>query len=159
MQAKLFSGIMYAQDTVLQQALEKLQEKFGPIVTKSEIFDFTFTNYYKKEFGSNLKKLFVVFKKPIERESLPDIKLFTIALEKQFSEQGKRRINIDPGYIALNNVVVATTKELPHRVYLSKGIFADLQLILKKGKAETLKHTFADYMANKEFFIRIRDQV
>ena len=67
-----------------------------------------------------------------------------------------RQINIDPGYITLNNVVVASTKELPHRVYLDKGMYGDVQLILKRKEALVFRHTFADYAAHKDFFLKQR---
>lgn len=156
MEAKLFCGIMYSDSGVYEKAIEELARRFGNIGATGEEYDFSFTDYYLKEFGSNLKKRFVVFKNLIERENLADIKLLTCEIEKSFARGGRRIVNIDPGYITLNNVVVASTKELPHRVYLGKGIFADVQLILKRSEAITSSHTFADYEKNKGFFLGLR---
>ena len=153
MKAKLFVGIMYSQELVYKEAIGLLKKGFGDIELEGKEFDFNFTNYYGKEMGKNLKKRFVLFKKPIDRGNLPDIKLQTIKLEEKFKKKGKRQINIDPGYITLNKVVVASTKGLPHRTYLNKGIFADLQLILKKNDVKTFRHTFADYEHSKDFFL------
>jgi hypothetical protein len=65
-------------------------------------------------------------------------------------------VNIDPGYITPNNVIVASTKEFPSRIYLGKGIYGDLQLILKRSEAVPMPFTFADYKLNKDFFLKLR---
>ena len=156
MEAKLFCGIMYADPSIYQKALGVLTKDFGSLEIEGKEFDFDFTNYYEQEFGKNLKKRFVVFGN-IDREELPKRKKKTIEIENSLKKSGKRTINIDPGYVTKNNVVVATTKELPHRVYLGEGIFADLQLILKKSGAVVLNTTFADYKKNSDFFVKLRN--
>lgn len=159
MKTKLFMGIMYSKIANYKEAIQLLIKEFGGLEIEGKEFDFNFTDYYEKEMGSDLKKRFVLFKTSIKREKLPDIKLQTIKIETRFKKQGKRKINIDPGYITLDNVIVASTKELPHRIYLNKGIFADLQLILKKNDVITFKHTFADYEQSKDFFLEARRRV
>ena len=159
MKAKLFMGVMYSQIEFYKKASELLEKQFGELELEGEEFDFSFTNYYEKEMGKGLKKKFVLFKNQIDREKLPDIKLWTIKLEEEFKRNNKRQVNIDPGYITQNNVVVASTKELPHRVYLDKGIFADLQIILKKGAVITSNHTFADYEQEKRFFLKAKNNL
>jgi hypothetical protein len=89
----------------------------------------------------------VVFKEPIDREALPNIKLFTCGIEWRLGSGGKRGINIDPGYVNLNNVVVASTKNFQSRIYLGKGIFGDVQL---------MPYTYADYKLMKDFFLKLR---
>ncbi|OGM01562.1 hypothetical protein A3K72_02090 [Candidatus Woesearchaeota archaeon RBG_13_36_6] len=159
MKAKLFVGMMYSNIEHYNKAIELLEKDFGEIELEGEEFDFNFTKYYEKEMGKNLKKRFVLFKKPIDRVELPDIKLQTIKLEEKSRKNGKRQVNIDPGYITLNNVIVASTKELPHRIYLNKGIFADLLLLLKKKDVIPFKHTFTDYEQSKDFFLKARQKM
>ncbi len=154
--AKLFCGVMYAKKEIYLEAVKELGKRFGKIELEGEEYRFDFTDSYLKEFGPNLRKRFVVFEIPIEREALPEIKNWTCGLEKKLSREDRRQVNLDPGYITPINVVVASTKDFPHRVYLSRGIFGDVQLILKKNDAVTFRHTFADYTARKDFFLGLR---
>jgi hypothetical protein len=156
MLGKLFCGVMYSDTGALEKALAELRQRFGEIETESEEFEFSFTSHYEAEFGVGLRKKFIVFKVPIKREELPEIKLFTCGLEKQLGSGGKRAINIDPGYVTLNNVVVASTREFSSRIYLGKGIFGDLQLILKRDEVQLMPYTYADYKLMKDFFLRLR---
>jgi hypothetical protein len=156
MLGKLFCGVMYPDLELYQQAIGELVKRYGELELEGEPYDFRFTDYYQAEFGTGLKKRFVVFRTPVERVALPDIKLFTCELEKKLSNAAKRTVNIDPGYITPNNVIVASTKEFPSRIYLGKGIYGDLQLILKRAEAVPMPFTFADYKLNKDFFLRLR---
>ena len=87
---------------------------------------------------------------------LAQIKLDTITIERNMLKSDKRTINIDPGYITLTQVVVASTKPLAHRIYLTKDIYADLQLVLGKNNVITFRHTFADYKEHKAYFLEQR---
>jgi hypothetical protein len=156
MLGKLFCAIMYSDQDLYSQAVAELTKRYGPIDIESEIYDFSFTAYYEKEFGPALKKRFVAFKEPIQREELPDVKIFTCELEKKLGKDSKRTVNLDPGYVTLNNVIVASTKEFPSRIYLGKGIFGDLQLILKRDDVQLMPYTYADYKLMKDFFLKLR---
>ena len=156
--ARLISALMYSNSSSYKKAVDELIKKFGPIESESKEYKFTFTDYYKKEMGSNLLKKFICFKKLIKKEDLAYIKNFTIKLEEKYKKKGKRKINIDPGYITLNNLVLGSVKERPHKIYLSKGIYADLNLLLKKKSCVCLPWTFADYKlrSNQDFFLNVR---
>jgi hypothetical protein len=69
----------------------------------------------------------------------------TNGFEKQYSAEGKRRINIDPGYVCLEHMILGTTKAYSHRPYLRDGIYADLTLIYRKSTFEPLEWTYPDY--------------
>lgn len=157
MQAKLFCGMMYKDNEMYEEAVRELTKSFGEIEAVGEEYDFKFTDYYLGEFGPNLKKRFIVFRNPVDRKDLPKFKLITCKIEKKLSKDHKRTVNMDPGYITQHNVVVASTKEMPHRVYLDKGIFADIQLVLTKKQAYTYRHTFPDYVKKKGFFLEQRE--
>jgi hypothetical protein len=156
MLGKLFCGMMYSDSEVLEKALSELRQRFGEAELESGEFNFGFTSSYEAEFGTGLKKRFIVFKAAIKREELPDIKLFTCGIERRLGSGGKRGINIDPGYVTPNNVVVASTKEFPSRIYLGKGIFGCIQLILKRDCATPLPYTYEDYKLMKDFFLGLR---
>jgi hypothetical protein len=150
--AKLFFGLMYTDALLYEKTKGILSDKLGIVAKEGPEFDFSCTDYYTKEFGQGLKKRFIVMSTIILRTDLPKIKQFTCELETRFASNEKRQINIDPGYITLNNVVVASTKEFSHRIYLGEGIFGDLQMVLKKEKAEFFVHTYADYREHWMFF-------
>lgn len=122
-----------------------LMGRFGPIDFATEFIPFEYTSYYADEMGFNQKRRFISFKKLINPDALPKIKLITNEIEKDYSEGGKRKINIDPGYISLGNMILATGKPYAHRPYLKKGIYADLTLIYKKGGFQPLEWTYPDY--------------
>jgi hypothetical protein len=145
---KLFAGVMFADGGLLSQCIGDLEEKFGEIGIKSSVFEFTFTDYYKSEMGPDLKKIFLGFKKHINPDELAQIKVFTNNLEeKRCSKEGeviKRRINIDPGYLDINKVVLASTKYRSQRIYLSDGIYAEASLLFKRGGCAPLPWTYPD---------------
>ncbi len=160
MKARLFCGMMYRDEPVCEEALKMLVEKFGNVEKLGDPYDFTFTDYYEKEMGRGLKKRFAVFKRPIDRAELAEIKLFTNMLEKRVSVERRRRVNIDPGYLTRANLVLATTKEFPHRVYLKDGIFAEVTLLFEKGGCKCLDWTYPDFRTPKTCdFLRIHNEV
>jgi hypothetical protein len=79
-------------------------------------------------------------------------------MEQEHASQGKRVVNIDPGYVSGEHMILATTKAYGHRPYLSNGIYADLTLIYRKGSYEALEWTYPDYRQPKlvEMFNGIR---
>lgn len=143
---KLFMSLLIGEESLLHQAYEALKEKFGEIDFISEKLGFDFTNYYAKEMGENLFRRFITFESLIHRESLPDIKMSTNRLEEQLADpQGKRKVNIDPGYLCEAHIVLATTKAYAHRPYLGKGIYADLTLLFRNQSFQPLEWTYPDY--------------
>ena len=158
--AKLFTGIMYADEDTYQKAVKELIKKFGKIEHESQEYDFTdFTAFYEDEMGDSIKKRFLVFKKLISRDKLADIKLWTNELENKFSRFKKRKINLDPGYFTVHNLVIASAKDRSHKIYLKKGIYADLTLLFNKNGCQHMPHTFKDFKTKEvqEFFYRIRN--
>lgn len=161
MKAKLLIALMYSNKDIYNNAISLLIKRFGEIDRESLEYKFNFTNYYEKEMGSNLLKRFVTFKELIDAEELKKIKLFTHKIEEKFSMNNKRLINIDPGYITKTQLVLASFKEKPRKIYLGKGVYADLILLFKKDGCITFKWTFPDYKLkeNQEFFLEVRKNI
>jgi hypothetical protein len=161
MKALLFCGMMYHDKSVFKEAVKLLEDRFGEIESASKPYEFTFTDYYEKEMGRELKKRFIVFKKPIDRGLLADIKILTNGLEKEFLVDGKRQINLDPGYVTRANVVLATTKEFPHRVYLADGIFGEVTLQFARDGCKHLEWTYPDFRTDEccNFFSEVRSRL
>ena len=53
--------------------------------------------------------------------------------------------NLDPGFITMQSLVLATGKNFSHRVYLKDGIWADLTLVWQKKQWVDFSWTFPDY--------------
>ncbi len=162
--AKLFNGIISVSEEILPVVKQTLQAEWGEIDLESEVFPFDTTNYYNEEMGGNLIKKFYSFKKLINREDIIEIKLKTNEIESKIKinkNKKGRDINIDPGYLTLINVTLATTKDYRHRIYIGKGIFLENTLYYdKKAKSYVeWEWTYPDYRKKeyKEFFNKMRE--
>ena len=156
--AKLFCGIISSSAKIEQKSLAVLEKKFGEIDLTSAVMPFDFSDYYNPEMGDNLKRFWIWFKKLITVADIAGIKIFTNSTEDSFSVNNKRRINIDPGYITPANVILATTKDYSHRIYLSDGIYGEVTAIYKKAEVVKLPWSYPDYLSNpaKEFLLKAR---
>jgi len=144
--AKLFMSFIASENDLFRQGVEELYSTFGETDAVSERFAFDLTDYYTREMGKVLFRHFITFKRFIPIPNLPDIKQMTNRLEEKYAApDGNRRINIDPGYICLEHVILATTKGYTHRPYLRDGIYADLTLIYRNKSFRPLEWTYPDY--------------
>lgn len=142
---KLITGLI-GKESLFDKVKTKLSRKFGKIDFESKILDFTCTDYYNREMGSDLKRQFLSFKRLISPDMIPDIKNYTNALESNFfSSNKKRSVNIDPGYLSLSKLVLATTKDHQHRIYLGKGIYAEVTLRYRDKTFRAWEWTYPDY--------------
>lgn len=149
-------------EEALDWVRRRLQAEFGPIVLESPVYSFNQTDYYAASMGTELKKLFFAAGR-IDPANLADIKLRSNAWEEEYAATSgapeARPVNIDPGYITPAKLVLASTKDFVHRVYLSKGIFAEVTLFYRRGVWEPHPWTFPDYREARyhPFFDRCRD--
>ncbi len=157
---KLFSSLFSTEKDLIDRVLDELAELFGPpdVITPWLMFDRT--RYYEKEMGWPLHRRFITFRELIPPEDLVDKKLITNTIEAKYIDIDKRRINIDPGYICLERLVLATGKNYTHRIYLSHGIYADLTLVFNKGTFKPLEWSYRDYsdMESIAFFNNEREK-
>lgn len=156
--AKLVVGLISNDISHMRRIGEILQKKFGHVDRKSAVFDFSCTGYYTEELGKGLMREFLSFRKPVKLERSYRIKLFTNRLERQFSRRNLRTVNIDPGYISLSKLVLFTTKNRSHRMYLGNGIYGDLELEYAKGTFRPRAWTYTDYRTQGyiDFFNSVR---
>lgn len=157
---RLFSSLFSTEKDLIDKAIEELVELFGPPETVTHWMMFERTRYYEKEMGWPLYRRFITFQELISPEELVDKKLSTNKIEIKYSSEGKRRINIDPGYICLERLILATGKNYTHRIYLSHGIYADLTLVFNKGTFKPLEWSYPDYSDKEsiEFFNNEREK-
>ncbi|MFH1594156.1 MAG: DUF4416 family protein [Candidatus Omnitrophota bacterium] len=156
---KLIVGLISNRPSSFVFTKRHLERRFGRVDMEMEAVDFSFTRYYDEEFGVKLKRRFLSFEKPIMLEGNHKIKLFTGVLEERQSVKGARVINIDPGYISPSKLVLFTTKDRSHRVYIDKGIYAELELMFSKGSFRPLEWTFMDFRqaCYVEYFNSVRE--
>jgi hypothetical protein len=156
---KLIVGFIFKELSALNAARRILEEHFGNIDFESEILAFDYTDYYEKELGKGLNRRFISFKKLLHPETLPEIKIATNRIEKKLSVVLKRKINIDPGFLDLAKLILATTKDYKHRIYLKRGIFAEVTLFYEGKSFRAWEWTYPDYRTEKylEIFNKIRE--
>lgn len=143
---KLVAGLL-ANDTELFDKIKRLLEKkfHNAVDFETCPMDFVHTDYYKAEMGDNIKRKFLSFKKHIPLKNIYRLKLITNVIESKFLKNGKRTVNIDPGYIDLGKLVLLSTKDYTHRIYLNGGIFAEVTLHYKDRSFNPWPWTYPDY--------------
>jgi hypothetical protein len=144
---KLLFSILTARESLFAPVLKELTRHYGKMDYLSSVMNFDYSNYYEREMGSPLVRRFVFFEKLMDPEELPEVKINSNALEGRFLTASGRMINLDPGYLAPQHLILATGKGYAHRPYLRAGIYADLTLIYQNGAFASLPWTYPDYAA------------
>lgn len=146
---------------IVEENLARLLKCDVKIDLQTELIKFNFTDYYNEEMGDEILRYWISFEPLIVLDSPYKIKLLTNQIEQEcFSdEKGNRKVNIDPGYVEGSKLVLFSTKNYSHRIYLGKGIFAEVTLIYKHGKFEFLPWTYPDYKTDLavDFFLKVRN--
>lgn len=143
---KLISSLFSSDKELIDDVIKELELLFGPADWISPWLLFDRTRYYEKEMGWPLHRRFVSFRDLIRPQDIVQKKLATNRIENNYTgTDGTRRINIDPGYISLERLVLVTGKNYIHRIYLSDGIFADLTLTFRGQSYKPLEWTYRDY--------------
>jgi len=162
---KLIVGILAADKTCLQAALETITAEFGRTDLVSEVFDFYQTDYYKDQAGENILRQFVSIAELIDPGRLASIKHKTNRIEKELAEKLDtslpRPVNLDPGIIEPSKLVLASTKNFSHRIYIGESMYAELTLSFCKGKWQSFPYTFPDYKEDRyhEFLSTVRGKL
>jgi hypothetical protein len=144
----------------LDWARQRAVENWDAIVRESPRFDFLETDYYGATMGQGLKKVFFAFQRPFDPAELVDIKLETNRWEAEYAAQAAhhepRPLNLDPGYLTLAKLVLASTKDFAHRIYLAQGIYAEITLHYQQHRWQHHQYTFPDY--RREDYHRFFDE-
>jgi hypothetical protein len=127
----------------------RLEDAFGPVARAGPVYPFHQTAYYEPTMGADLHKQLLAFHDLVAADALPELKLHTIALERELADSAAypepRPLNLDPGLLTAGKFLLATTKDQAHRVYLRDGIFAEVTLRYHAGAFEPWPWTYADY--------------
>jgi hypothetical protein len=158
--AKLVIGLIVQDRTLFEPLAVELSCDFGSVDMISCWMPFDYTDYYEPEMGSPLHRRMLIYKDLIRQDELPAIKLATNRLEQSYSRSGRRRVNIDPGYLSYERFVLASGKNFSHRIYIGRGIYADLTLIYQRGEFVKLPWTYPDYGDKPmlEFLTQVRNK-
>lgn len=157
---KLIVGVIYNDMEVYEQALSMLTNAFGEIDGESERFSFSkdFSDYYDEELGGEGLRVIFSFKELVDASRQAEIKEMTNQMERILSENGNRRINLDPGFINHGRLMLATTKNAGFRIPLKNGIYTELTLFWAKGEWHKLPWSYRDYQSEKvqKFITEVR---
>jgi hypothetical protein len=152
-------------EEALVWAKGRIEREWGEVLLASDVFDFTETEYYAKEMGEGLKKVFFVVEGPFATETLPERKLATNGWEQEYAGLRPRTeirpLNLDPGYVTEAKLVLATTKDRDHRLYLGQGIFGEVTLTWRRGEWASHPWTYADYQRAdvQAFLTQVRERL
>lgn len=160
----LLLGAFSRHPQALEWARERAVQQWGPVALASELFDFRETDYYERSMGTDLKKVFFLFSLPFDPAMLVETKLLTNEWEEEYRDANPcteaRPLNLDPGYLTEGKLVLASTKDHNHRLYMARGIYAEVTLNYQRGGIwRPLDWTYPDYRRPDyhEFFTRCRN--
>ncbi len=162
-QANLIIGVLTGIPELLSQTDKILEEHFGPVDLRSNVLPFNFTDYYNEEMGKGILRQFYSFERLISPDEIAAIKVQTNAIEESVASSQKypvkRPVNIDPGYMNESRLILASTKDFSHRIYLRDGVYAEVTLNYRRGKFESFPWTFPDYQSSdyQNFFLLVRE--
>lgn len=163
--AKLIVGMLSGRRDLLAEAGDRLSQDYGHIDLSSDVWEFDFTDYYRRQMGSGLLRQFISFDRLIPPEAIAAIKRTTCAIEAALADRAAggpaRPVNLDPGYVTESKLVLASTKDFAHRIYLGGGIFAEVTLTYSHGRWRPGPHTFPDYASGRydEFLSAARSRL
>jgi hypothetical protein len=142
---KLIASLLAGEPDLLERAALALCQAFGPMDLASGFLPFDHTSYYEAELGPGLQRQILSFGTLVAPHELPAIKRATNALEISLALGGCRRVNIDPGYVSLGKLVLASTKDHAHRLYLGQGVYGEVTLTYQRGQFRPWPWTYPDY--------------
>jgi hypothetical protein len=150
-------------EEALDWARRKTEDAWGPIALSSDKFQHNETRYYEASMGPELLKTFFAFEQLVDPAQLVHFKLQSNAWEDEYRASAghteARPLNLDPGYLTEAKLVLASTKDRDHRLYLDRGVYAENTLYYTRGAWQSRPWTYPDYQRADyhEFFVRCRE--
>ncbi len=143
---KLFAAVFAGDRTLIGEGLAAMSAILGeePDILSSE-YPVVETAYYEKEMGPDLLKVYASWPGLTSPERLAEIKLAAMDWEERHSADGRRRVNLDPGYIFSGGLVLSTGKFRGHRLPLGRGVWGELTLNYHQGRFMAFPWTYLDY--------------
>lgn len=157
---KLIVGVIYSDPEILGRAMDRLTERFGEWDMVSEEFSFSdeFSDYYDEELGGKGMRRIYSFLRTVDASRQAEIKEFTNSVEKELSVDGRRKVNLDPGFINHGRLMLATTKAASFRIPLKNGIYTELTLFYARGGWHKFPWSYRDYQSERvqKFLTEVR---
>ena len=158
----LICALMARDQHLLERARDQLEKQLGPIHQQGPIYNFDYTTYYAAEMGANLIKQLIWFSPLVDPAVLPEAKQQTMEIERKLGEKkGEkllRRVNIDPGLVSIESLVLASTKYSGHRICIAPSLYAETTLLFRRGRYRPCEWTYLDYQTDtvQDFLQTIR---
>lgn len=162
---RFVTGILASDARCLEAARDMVSEAWGEPELASGVWAFSNTRYYEREMGSSILRQFLSFPDAFARETLPGRKRkandMEDALAASLATPWRRPVNLDPGYVAPEKLVLASCKNFSHRIYIGAGVFAEPTFFFRDGGIECLPWTFPDYASGEydAFFLEVRHRL
>lgn len=145
-----FCNIIFKDEAPLSEAINRLSGLWGAFADVPDHLPFTWTTFYEKEMGSDLRRAFVCFSTLLgDPSDLSGRKHQAHGIEEALSLAGNRRVNLDPGYLNSYQAVIATFKPFAHRIALGRGVYAHLEYLFKHGEPTPLPWTYPDFRSEE----------
>jgi hypothetical protein len=142
-------GLILSREAPMIAVRRQLEATYGRIDQETALLPFVATHFYEREMGPALQRVFWSFEALIAADTLAGIKHETNAMERTHAlavgHSWRRQVNLDPGYVDLAKLVLATTKDRQHRLYLGRGIYAEVTLRYTGGRFVPWEWTYPDY--------------
>jgi hypothetical protein len=142
---KYFVAVLYREPPALDHARDLIAAAWGVLDIEGADHPFNVTDYYQPEMGPGLMRRLLAIGALYAPTLLVEMKLRCNGIEDQLAVAGKRTVNLDAGYLDHNKVLLASAKEAGQKIYLDKGIYADLAGRYKAGKYQPFEWSFPDF--------------
>jgi len=158
---KLFVSVLTSIPSTLPEVESALVAQFGSVDLRSEAFAFDSTHYYDHQMGTPISRCLLSFANLISPELLPGIKRETNRIEANLTGRFpavERPVNLDPGYLEESKIILASTKNFYHRIFIAEGIYAEVTMHWQGNQWGSFPWTFPDFRSGRydEFFSSLR---
>jgi len=144
-EVRLVISLLAAAQVPRAEAVGRLAARFGPLDYLSRPLAFGQTDYYAPEMGGPLTRRLASFHNLVPAHGLAGVKRACQGLEAELAREGRRRVNLDPGLLCADSLVLISSKRQVHRLALAEGLWAELTLWFHHGDFHPLPWTYPDY--------------
>ncbi len=127
-----FCAVISRHAEAIQWAIDRLAASWGGIAMRADAVSFDAHGFYAETMGDELRQVLVMLDGFVDPGGLADWKHLTMDWEREYAAASEhaepRPLNLDPGYVTQAKMVLATIKDRDHRIYLTRGMFAEVTL-------------------------------